>query len=74
MTTLTRPEGTKTGDLDLSRRGVAAVFFAGYAAAAVSAQAEPIHTDETGLVTATVTLPTAGKQIPAYVALSLIHI
>lgn len=68
MITLTRPEGAKTGDLNLSRRGVAAVFFAGYAAAAVSAQAEPIHTDETGLVTATVTLPTAGKQIPAYVA------
>jgi carboxymethylenebutenolidase len=48
---------------------VAAAFFAGYAAAALSASAEPIHTPETGLVTQSVTLaPADGFALPAYVA------
>ncbi len=53
-------------DFHLSRRGLAgAVMFAGYAAYALGADADPIHTDEAGLTTATVMLSTG---IPAYVA------
>ena len=68
MVSLTRPEGSQPKDFHLSRRGVAAVFFAGYAAAAFSAEAEPIHTDETGLITETVMLPSPDQPIPAYLA------
>jgi carboxymethylenebutenolidase len=68
MTLLTRPDGFDAEDLRLSRRTVAALFFAGYAAAALSADAEPIHTDEAGLVTETVTYPSQGFSLPAYVA------
>ncbi|MDB5432374.1 MAG: dienelactone hydrolase [Caulobacter sp.] len=69
MTVLTRAEGTQPGDLDLSRRAIATLFFSGYALAAVSADAETIHTDETGLVTAEVMIPEAGQpDLPAYVA------
>ena len=69
MINLTRPDGSRPGDLDLTRRGVAAVFFSGYAASALSATAEPIHTDEAGLVIEAVTLsPPDGFALPAYVA------
>jgi len=68
MVTLTRPEGTAPEDFHLSRRAVAGVFFVGYAAAALSAQAEPVHTDEAGLVVETVNYPSAGFSLPAYVA------
>ena len=68
MVSLTRPEGSQPEDFHLSRRGVAAVFFAGYAAAAFSAEADPIHTDETGLVTETVMLPSPDRPIPGYLA------
>ena len=68
MVTLTRPEGSAPEDFHLSRRGVATLFFAGYAAAAFSAEAEPIHTDETGLITETVMLPAPDRQLPAYLA------
>jgi carboxymethylenebutenolidase len=68
MATLTRPEGTAPQDYHLSRRGVAGVFFAGYAAAAFSADADPIHTDEAGLITETVMLPAADRPIPGYLA------
>ncbi|MFI4935716.1 MAG: dienelactone hydrolase family protein [Caulobacterales bacterium] len=68
MLTLTRPEGPEPEDLHLSRRGIAAMFFAGYAAAALSADAAPIHTDEAGLTTETVMLPTAGQSIRGYIA------
>jgi carboxymethylenebutenolidase len=68
MVLLNRPEGPLPEDFHLSRRGVAAAFFAGYAVAAFSAEAEPIHTDETGLVTETVMLPAADRPLPAYVA------
>jgi carboxymethylenebutenolidase len=44
------------------------MFFVGYAAAALSARAEPIHTDEAGLTIETVTLPAADFALPAYVA------
>jgi carboxymethylenebutenolidase len=66
--TLTRPEGTRARDLDLSRRGLAGAIFGGYAAYAFSASAEPIHTDETGLTTETVQLAAGDRLIPAYVA------
>ena len=52
--TLTRPEGSEPKDFDVSRRGVAGLFFAGYAAFAASADAAPIHTDDAGLITAEV--------------------
>lgn len=66
MTYLVRPEGNLPGDLHLSRRGVAAsLFFAGYAAAAFSAEAQPIQTPATGLITEEVRL---SSGIPAYVA------
>lgn len=68
MFNLTRPEGTLPGDLDVSRRALGGLFFAGYAVAALSARAEPITTDATGLVTETVTLPAADRAIPAYLA------
>lgn len=68
MVTLTRPEGSAPEDFHLSRRTVAGLFFSGYAAYAVSAEADPIHTDEKGLVTETVMLPAPDRPIPAYLA------
>jgi carboxymethylenebutenolidase len=69
MINLTRPEGSRPGDLDMTRRGVAAAFFAGYAASALAADADPIHTDEAGLIVEAVTLsPPDGFGLPAYVA------
>jgi carboxymethylenebutenolidase len=68
MVTLTRPEGSEPKDFHLTRRGVAATFFTGYAVAALSAEAEPIQTDETGLVTETVNFPSQGFSMPAYLA------
>jgi carboxymethylenebutenolidase len=66
MFTLKRPDGNQREDFHLSRRGaIGGVFFAGYAAAALSADADPIHTDEVGLKTETVQL---ASGIPAYVA------
>jgi carboxymethylenebutenolidase len=68
MLTLTRPDGNQPEDFHLSRRGLGTVIFGGYAAAALSAQAEPIQTDETGLVTEVVQLPVSGGAIRGYVA------
>jgi carboxymethylenebutenolidase len=68
MLNLTHPEGSRAEDLHLTRRGVAAVFFSGYAVAALSAQAEPIHTDDAGLVVEAATFPSQGFDLPAYVA------
>lgn len=68
MLKLTRPEGSEPRDFDLSRRALPALFFASYAAAAVSARAEPIHTDAEGLVAETVMIPAADRAIPAYMA------
>ena len=66
MLALTRPEGSRPEDFHLSRRGLAGmVMFAGYAAAALAADAEPVHTDEKGLTTEMVQL---ASGIPAYVA------
>lgn len=68
MRILNRPEGPLPGDFNLSRRAIGGLFFAGYAAYAVSADADPIHTDEQGLVCETVQVPAADRSIPAYVA------
>lgn len=68
MKTLTRPEGTVPADLNLSRRGLAAAVFGGYAVFALSAEAAPITTDATGLITETVQVPTPDRAIPAFVA------
>lgn len=68
MVSLTRPEGPRPGDLDLSRRLFGGVFFAGYAAFALSARAQPITTDEQGLIGEVVQLPAADRPIPAYLA------
>ncbi|MFC3080590.1 dienelactone hydrolase family protein [Phenylobacterium terrae] len=68
MPTLTRPEGTRPEDLHLSRRALGLAAFGGYAVYALSADAEPIHTDEAGLVAETVQLPAADRPIPAYLA------
>jgi len=68
MLHLTRPDGAEPQDFHLSRRGVAAVFFSGYAAAAVSALADPIKTDAVGLIIEAPELPSEGGKINAYVA------
>jgi carboxymethylenebutenolidase len=68
MVTLTRADGTWVGDLDLTRRSIALALAGGYAVAAFDANAEPIHTDETGLATATVEIPTSDRKIPGYLA------
>jgi carboxymethylenebutenolidase len=68
MITLTRPEGTQPDDLNISRRGLAAAAFGGYAVYAFSADAAPITTDANGLVTETVNLPGQDRPVPAYLA------
>ena len=71
MTRLIRPEGAQADDLRFSRRAVAAggLFFAGYAPAALAAQAQPVKTDSEGLVTDDVSFPAPdGFDLPAYVA------
>ena len=65
---LTRPEGGEPQDLHLSRRGLAALLSAGYAAYAVSATAEPIVTDTGGLTIADVVIQEPSGGLPAYVA------
>ena len=68
MTLLNRPEGPSSEDLWPSRRGLAGLFFGGYALAAFSASAEPIHTDDSGLIIEAVTWPAEDFPLPAYVA------
>jgi carboxymethylenebutenolidase len=66
---LNHPDGSTPEDFHMTRRGVAGIFFTGYAAAALSAEAEPIHTDGAGLIIERVTLaPPDGFALPAYVA------
>lgn len=71
---LTRPEGSLPEDFALSRRALAGasaggLFFAGYAPAALAAQAAPIHTDAEGLEVGEVTYPAPdGFDLPAYFA------
>jgi carboxymethylenebutenolidase len=68
MVNLTRPDGNWAGDLDLTRRSIAMALAGGYAVAAFDANAEPIHTDEDGLVTATVQIDAGDRKIPGYLA------
>ena len=74
MTMLIRPEGPEAGDVRLSRRALATgtlggLFFAGYAPAALAAQAAPVTTGAEGLVTGDATYRAPdGFQLPAYVA------
>ena len=68
MVTLTRADGNWAGDLDLSRRSIALALAGGYAVAAFSAEAEPIHTDDAGLLTATVDIDAGDRKIPGYLA------
>lgn len=75
MPNLTRPEGPHADDLVLSRRtalaagGLGGLFFAGYAPAALAAQAQPVVTPSEGLVVEEVTYPAPdGFDLPAYLA------
>lgn len=68
---LNRPEGALPEDFHLSRRGVAGLFFAGYALGAGPAAAQaPVSTPSTGLIAKDVSVPTGTEyEIPAYIAL-----
>jgi carboxymethylenebutenolidase len=69
MDHLTRPEGTEPEDFHFTRRAAVSMFFAGYALAAVSAEAAPITTASDGLTIEEVLIPNgAPKPLPAYVA------
>ena len=69
MIELTRPDGFEPADLHLTRRRAVGLLAAGYALAAVSAEAAPITTPTDGLVTAEVAVPNgAARPLPAYVA------
>ncbi|MFT3997705.1 MAG: dienelactone hydrolase family protein [Asticcacaulis sp.] len=67
---LTRPEGSDAKDFHLSRRGIAGLFFAGYALGAGPAAAQaPITTPTSGLIAKDMTVPTGSDyRIPAYIA------
>ena len=71
---LIRPEGPQAEDLILSRRtlgagAVGGLFFAGYAPAALAAQASPVTTDGAGLTQGDVSFPAPdGFDLPAFVA------
>ncbi len=68
MTLLTRFDGSAPEDFHLSRRALGALIFTGYAAAALSAEAEPIVTDSVGLTAGTVFIDQRGEHLPAYIA------
>ena len=70
MNYLPRPEGPTADDFKLSRRAaVGSMFFTGYAAYALGANAEPITTSEEGLAISEVVIPNGeAKGLPAYVA------
>ncbi len=66
---LTLPEGSLPQDFHLSRRALTGMFFAGYAVAALSADAAPILTPDDGLIIDEPLIPNgAAKPLPAYVA------
>ncbi len=70
---LTRPEGSEPQDFHLSRRGIAGLFFAGYALATGPVNAQAITTDTDGLFAKNITIapltPEGDYRIPAYVAM-----
>jgi carboxymethylenebutenolidase len=66
---LTRPEGSLPQDFHISRRALTSMFFAGYAVAALSAEAAPIVTPADGITIDEVLIPNGAPQpLPAYVA------
>lgn len=69
MTMLTRPEGSRPEDFNVSRRLLGGLFFTGYATAALAQDAQPITTPSDGLTTEDVTYAAPdGFDLPAYVA------
>lgn len=69
MDNLTRPEGSLPEDFHITRRTLTGMFFAGYAVAALSAEAAPITTPADGLTIEEVLIPNGAPQpLPAYVA------
>ena len=69
MQTLTRANGTEPEDLHIRRRAAVTMFFAGYAVAALAADAKPIVTSDDGLIVEAALIPNgAPKPLPAYVA------
>src|SRR4051794_22510251 len=69
MDHLSRPEGSEPEDFHVTRRTAAGMFFAGYALAAVSADAAPVVTPADGLKIEELYIPNgAPKPLPAYVA------
>ncbi|SDD30795.1 carboxymethylenebutenolidase [Sphingomonas sp. YR710] len=69
MLDLTRPEGSLPRDFHISRRTLTSMFFAGYAVAALSAEAAPIVTPPDGIIIDEVLIPNGAPQpLPAYVA------
>src|SRR3954468_17276129 len=69
MDNRTRPEGSEPEDFHITRRGAVSMFFAGYALAAVAADASPIVTPADGLRIDEGLVPNgAPKPLPAYVA------
>ncbi|MDI6623277.1 MAG: dienelactone hydrolase family protein [Brevundimonas sp.] len=74
MPDLIRPEGPEADDFRFSRRalatgGLGGLFFAGYAPAALAAQASPVSTPADGLTTQSVSYRAPdGFDLPAYVA------
>jgi carboxymethylenebutenolidase len=69
MHNLTRPEGSDPEDFHVTRRVAASMFFAGYALAALSAEAAPIRTPDDGLLIEETLIPNgAARPLPAFVA------
>jgi carboxymethylenebutenolidase len=70
MVTLTRPEGSQAQDFAPNRRTLGGMFFAGYALAAFSAEAETITTDTAGLEAheVRIVLKNDDRYLPAYIA------
>ena len=68
MVTHIRADGNWVGEAALTRRTIALALGGGYAVAAYSADADPIHTDEAGLVTATVEIDAGDRKIPGFLA------
>ena len=68
MVTHIRADGNWVGEPVLTRRTIALALAGGYAVAAYSADADPIHTDEEGLATATVEIDAGDRKIPGYLA------
>ena len=63
---LLRPEGAEPEDFQLSRRGLAGLFFGGYALSALSAEAQPVTTGLEGLVAEDVLVRTRTSEMPAH--------